>query len=130
MNGEEYANVLRTFLPQMKEQIENPIFVQDNASIHMVEEVQNVIIDHNVETLNWPARSPDLNPIENLWGWMVKKLNQMINDQGEAQNERELFRRVKEVFDEVDNELIAKYYESMIRRLQAVIDERGSRTKY
>jgi hypothetical protein len=30
---------------------------------------------NEVTTLNWAARSPDLNPIENIWGIMAKEIN-------------------------------------------------------
>ena len=30
--------------------------------------------DNNVAILDWPARSPDLNPIENVWGSMVQNI--------------------------------------------------------
>ena len=30
--------------------------------------------NHNVEVLGWPARSPELNPIENMWGMLVQNM--------------------------------------------------------
>ncbi len=30
--------------------------------------------DHGVGVLDWPANSPDLNPIDNLWGFVKRKL--------------------------------------------------------
>ena len=48
MNDTEYADILRRFLPQMKEQVENLVFVQDNALIYKVNKVENVIADLDV----------------------------------------------------------------------------------
>ncbi|GFY14270.1 transposable element Tc3 transposase [Trichonephila clavipes] len=43
------------------------IFQQDNARPHVARIVQRFFINHQIELLPWPARSPDLSPIENMW---------------------------------------------------------------
>ena len=32
------------------------------------------MVENNVAILDWPARSSDLNPIENVWGSMVQNV--------------------------------------------------------
>ena len=44
------------------------IFQQDNALIHALRHSKVFFSDKNVVLMDWPALSPDLNPIENLWG--------------------------------------------------------------
>ena len=40
-------------------------FMQDNAPIHVTNSSKKFFEDHNIALLDWPAYSPDLNPIEN-----------------------------------------------------------------
>ncbi len=47
------------------------IFQQDLAPAHTAKSLLN---DHDVGVLDWPANSPDLNPIEILWGIFKRKM--------------------------------------------------------
>ena len=50
------------------------IFQQDKAAIHTAKLTSNWHGDHNIETLSYPAKSPDLNPIENFWDILSRKV--------------------------------------------------------
>lgn len=75
MNGAQYVEILRdVFLPTVRTAYpEGRIYLaQDNSSIHSSRLVQEWLAGQpDVELIRWPAKSPDLNPIENVWGQMV-----------------------------------------------------------
>ncbi|GFT31341.1 transposable element Tcb1 transposase [Trichonephila clavipes] len=53
------------------------IFQQDNARPHVARIVQRFFVNHQIESLPWPARSPDLLPIENTWSMVAQRLTQI-----------------------------------------------------
>ncbi len=50
------------------------IFQQDLAPAHTDKSTKSWLNDHSVGLLDWPANSPDLNPIENIWGVVKRKM--------------------------------------------------------
>ena len=50
------------------------IFQQDNAAIHNVSITKKYFLEQKLKLLDHPACSPDLNPIENLWGLIFAKV--------------------------------------------------------
>ncbi|GFW17660.1 hypothetical protein TNCV_2652171 [Trichonephila clavipes] len=52
----------------------NPTIRQENARPHVAGNVRTFLDTENVRLLPWPARSPDLSPIENVWLMVTERL--------------------------------------------------------
>ena len=55
---------------------DRPMFTDDNARPHRARIVQHFLQQEAVQTIPWPAMSPDMNPIEHVWDFIARKINQ------------------------------------------------------
>lgn len=80
-----------------------------------------------IQTMDWPALSPDLNPIEHLWDELKRKVrarNPAPTSIGELKT------ALEEEWERLPQELVKKLIRSMKNRLRSVIQARGGNTKY
>ena len=50
--------------------------MDDNARPHRAQIVQHFLQQEALQTIPWPAMSPDMNPIEHVWDFIGRKINQ------------------------------------------------------
>ncbi|KAL0153101.1 hypothetical protein M9458_051595 [Cirrhinus mrigala] len=77
VNAAVYQDVLEHFMLPAADQLYGDadfIFQQDLAPAHSAKATSTWFKDHGIPILNWPANLPDLNPIENLWGTVKRKM--------------------------------------------------------
>jgi transposase len=77
--------------------------------------------------MNWPAQSPDLNPIEHLWDESQKRLNE---EQPSPTTAAELSVAFQRVWALILIAFINRLVNSMSRRCAAVINAGGGHTRY
>jgi transposase len=65
-----------SILPKLKQ---GSVVILDNASYHKSTELQKLFLKHKITLLYLPPYSPDLNPIENLWGTIKQHLRSYYN---------------------------------------------------
>lgn len=103
------------------------LFQQDNDPKHTSRLAKEWFDGHNVVVMDWPAQSPDLNPIENLWSILKRRLGSYKSD---ANGVHELWDRVKKEWQNISVTECRRLVESMPRRIEAVIKARGGPSEY
>lgn len=128
--GATHVEILRKYaLPTMKRMFprNNGWFQEDNARPHKTKVASSFCAEKNLHILSWPAQSPDLNPIENLWAEVKKKIR---NKKKKPTNLAELERDVKNAWKKIPKHMIENLVDSMPARIQAVIAAEGGPIKY
>ncbi|GFW91800.1 transposable element Tc1 transposase [Trichonephila clavipes] len=128
LNSQHYiSQVLEPVVLPYLQGLATVIFQQDNAQPHVSCIVQRFFINHQIELLPWPARSPDLSPIENMWSMVAQRLTQITPP---AATPDQLWQRVEAARSAVPQEHIQSLFESMPRRMATVISNNGGYSGY
>ena len=131
MDSAQYVEILDQNLSQSIEDLEIPageaIIQQDNDPKHTSKMAQKWFSENHIQMLDWPAQSPDLNPIEHLWNHLKKQLQKYSSP---PKGVWELWERVEMEWPKIEPQECQKLIESMPRRLDAVIKAKGGHTKY
>ena len=106
----------------------NPVYMQeDGASSHTVGIPERYRRAQKVKTLEWPAQSPDLSPIENLWKIAKARIARRRH---RIRTQEEMGDAIVEELNGVSGDLLEKLAKSFITRLELCIKAKGGATKY
>lgn len=103
------------------------ILMQDNARPHTARVTEDFLRRENIETMNWAANSPDLNPIEHVWDMIGRRFRALPNPPNDLDG---LTVAISEIWNNIDQGDIRELILSMRRRCEAVIRARGGNTRY
>lgn len=129
MNSSEYIKVLEDklvpFLESSNE--EHYIFQQDNASVHVSRQTKGWLSSKNIKILEWPACSPDQNPIENIWGILTRNI---YADNRQYESVFHLKEAVIDAWKSITEEMRKNLVDSMSDRIFELIQKNGGLTHY
>lgn len=103
------------------------VFQQDNAKVHTANIIKEYFLKSKIAVMNWPSNSPDLNPIELVWAYLKRQLDQYDN---EPKSMKELWNRVQDVWNRIPEDFIHNLYASMPTRMRMVCQRRGAASDY
>ena len=125
VNAKKYIEIFDAKLPSVMSIHKATVFQQDGAPCHTAKVVQKWFKDKKINVLEWPGNSPDLNPIENVWELLKRRVANRC-----PRNLQDLIYWLKVSWcRDITQELCVKLAESMPRRIKAVIANKGQPTK-
>ena len=127
VNVQIYKNIVQDHVVPIIQNsgFDRATFMQDNAPCHKAKVVMSYLSEQDFEIMDWPPQSPDLNPIENLW----KTLRVKVMERNPS-NTEDLWVKLQEGWSKISIEDCQELIRSCSRRCAAVIESKGSFTKY
>ena len=99
MNSFSYNQTLEFYKDDLERLGNNLYFQQDNATCHVGKKSMNYIKNNFKNYLEfWPANSPDLSPIEELWGIVEERLNKYT-----FENTEEMAKKLQWIRNRISN---------------------------
>lgn len=129
MDAIKYCNVLEEHLLPFWNSLDNDsIFMDDGAPCHTAKYSKKWKADHGICSMDWPAQSPDLNPIENIWQQLKTAVEKRSSP---ARNKEELMNALQEEWVKLqEKNSLDVLIKSMPKRVRQVIASKGMPTKY
>ncbi|CAH2100518.1 unnamed protein product [Euphydryas editha] len=128
-NSRSYINLLKKEICKFSSATDDKsfIFQHDNASIHRAHDVRQWFQQNNINVLDWPSLSPDLNIIENVWGWLSREL---YKNGKQYNNKQDLEKGIKKCWSKLPIKYIRSLYDSMPSRIFDLIQKKGKSLNY
>ncbi|GFT24915.1 transposable element Tcb1 transposase [Trichonephila clavipes] len=103
------------------------ILMDDNCRPHRANLVEDFLFEEGIVRMEWPACSPDINPIEHVWDALGRRIT---GRQPPPQTLQELERALLEEWDKIPQLVIKSLIDSMSHRCSRLLAVRGNHTPY
>ncbi len=121
IDADYYINILTNNLLPCIPNLNRYYFQHDNATPHTAKKTKNWLATFGVRLLaDWPANSPDLNPIEHVWSWMTTYV-----DKEAPTDKRTLEKAILSAWDEIPQSVIQRYIGHLNNVCQQIIAAKG-----
>ena len=126
MNAKMYCDILKqSMIPSLQKLGRRALFQHDNDPKHTSKMTTALLKKLRVKVMDRPSMSPDLNPIERLWGILKRKV-----EERRVSNIHQLHDVIMEEWEMIPVATCEALVNSMPRRVKAVLENNGGHTKY
>ena len=129
LTGARYRDeILRPIaLPLLRRIGPQAILQDDNAPVHRARVVRDFLQRQGVQRMDWPACSPDFNPIENIWD----RIYRLVRENHPApQTTQQLLGYLNQEWQNLPQQVFRHHIQSMRRRCNECLQKRGGYTHY
>jgi len=103
------------------------MFVQDNVGYHTAPPVKKWLRENEVNCIDWPPQSPDINIMENVWATLR---NELFNRRDKIRNSNDVWVETLKIFDTLSLAYIHKLYDRIPQRLESIKKLGGNRISH
>jgi len=128
MDAKMYTEILDEKLMEVKglfKSVSAWSWQQDNDPKHTSKLAMDWFTEKRVRLMEWPSYSPDLNPLENVWGYLKKEIAKK-----RPRTLVELEEALQELWNTLSNEYLRALISSVPKRVRLVIEKNGNRVPY
>ena len=131
MNSDLYCSILEDellgFIKYFKKKHKDILFQQDNDPKHKSKKATSWLKDYKNQVMDWPAQSPDLNPIEHFWVHLKRQLAAYLTP---SNGINDLWECTQREWEAIDTAVVQNLIESMPKRVEKVIKASRGYTNY
>ena len=114
-------------VPTLQQMGPTAVYQDDNARPHRARVVNDFLQQSGVNQMEWPACSPDLNPIENLWDELDRKVRSNHPPPRDAQH---LYQMLQAEWQALPQRIFTNLVNSMRTRCVECQNSHGGYTHY
>ena len=132
-NSDRYIEQVLARVPDMLKTFPaKTLFMEDGAPYHTAKKFEDFRMMHRIRKFptkgkKWPAKSPDLNPIENMWSDLKRRVHNM---NPYPSTDAEMKKALSKIWNDYSQDFVRRFISSVSDRLNVCLGNEGGATKY